>query len=137
MGIGSFSQSSRLSALLAPMQALAEWFVPEQHTANLFSAPAAGQRSLGHPDHLALPFSPEGSTGRRRAANAHSGAGKVGRTDLKSPAFRHLKVVRELDSAVSPACAGRMVISGRMADVCAELERMVQLERTPAGLPLR
>jgi hypothetical protein len=27
-----------------------------------------------------------------------------------------------------------MVISGRMADVCAELERMVQHERTHAGL---
>jgi hypothetical protein len=25
-------------------------------------------------------------------------------------------------------CAGRMVISGRMADVCAELDRMVALE---------
>ena len=35
-----------------------------------------------------------------------------------------LRVVRELDSAISPDCAGRMVISGRIADVCAELDRM-------------
>lgn len=35
-----------------------------------------------------------------------------------------LRVVRELDSAISPCCAGRMVISGRIADVCAELERL-------------
>ncbi|MDB5869992.1 MAG: hypothetical protein JWP96_2324 [Polaromonas sp.] len=35
-----------------------------------------------------------------------------------------LRVVREADPAISPDCAGRMVISGRMADVCAELDRM-------------
>lgn len=35
-----------------------------------------------------------------------------------------LRVVRESDSAIRPDCAGRMVISGRMADVCAELDRM-------------
>ena len=37
-----------------------------------------------------------------------------------------LRVVREADSAIAPDCAGRMVISGRMADVCAELDRMEQ-----------
>ena len=42
----------------------------------------------------------------------------------KSRPHSCLRVVRELDSAISPDCAGRMVISGRMADVCAELDRM-------------
>jgi len=37
---------------------------------------------------------------------------------------RGLRIVREIDSEVGPDCAGRMVISGRMADVCAELDRM-------------
>ena len=43
-----------------------------------------------------------------------------------STAFRAapLRVVRESDSALGAECAGRMVISGRMADVCAELDRM-------------
>lgn len=35
-----------------------------------------------------------------------------------------LKVLRVFEAGTSPACAGRMVISGRMADVCAELNRM-------------
>ena len=35
-----------------------------------------------------------------------------------------LRVVRESDVALGAECAGRMVISGRMADVCAELDRM-------------
>lgn len=35
-----------------------------------------------------------------------------------------LKVVREFEYGSSPLCAGRMRMSGRMADICAELERM-------------
>ena len=37
--------------------------------------------------------------------------------------------MREFEPGASPACAGRMVIAGRMADVCAELERMSQTQR--------
>lgn len=43
-----------------------------------------------------------------------------------APCSANLRVVREADSAIAPDCAGRMVISGRMADVCAELDRMAQ-----------
>jgi hypothetical protein len=124
MGIVSFSHSPVLSVLLAPIQA-----VPAQNTTSRSAAPGA-QR---FPKQLALPFASAGSTGRRYLANSH-GSAKIGRNTSKLPAVSHLKVVRELDTAVNPACAGRMVISGRMADVCAELERMVQHERTHAGL---
>jgi hypothetical protein len=37
-------------------------------------------------------------------------------------------VVRVLRTAASGADAGRIVISGRMADVCAELDRMAARE---------
>jgi hypothetical protein len=33
-----------------------------------------------------------------------------------------------VDACHAPASAGRMVISGRMADVCAELDRLAALE---------
>jgi hypothetical protein len=131
MGIVSFSPSPVLSVLLAPVQAIATWFVPARNTSSLFAAPARSQQV---PKQLTLPFAPAGGTGRRRAGNSHSVGTKIGRNASKLPAVSHLKVVREFDAAVSPACAGRMVISGRMADVCAELERMVQHERTLAGL---
>ena len=49
-------------------------------------------------------------------------------TVVKASSQRRLKVVREFDAGISPSCAGRMVISGRMADVCAELDRMAQKE---------
>jgi hypothetical protein len=41
---------------------------------------------------------------------------------------RPLRVVRVLDACQAPSGAGRMVISGRMADVCAELDRLAELE---------
>jgi hypothetical protein len=40
-----------------------------------------------------------------------------------------LRVVRVAeDGHASPSSAGRMVMSGRMADICAELDRLVHLE---------
>ncbi|GAB3474723.1 hypothetical protein GCM10011496_26500 [Polaromonas eurypsychrophila] len=50
----------------------------------------------------------------------------------KATAPRRLKVIREFEAGISPSCAGRMVISGRMADVCAELDRMSQRETAQA-----
>jgi hypothetical protein len=41
---------------------------------------------------------------------------------------RPLRVVRVVEASRAPAGAGRMFISGRMADVCAELERLAALE---------
>ena len=46
---------------------------------------------------------------------------------LKRPPAR-LKIVRQFEPDISPLCAGRMTISGSMADVCAELDRMVERE---------
>ena len=37
-----------------------------------------------------------------------------------------LKVIRLFEPGLSASCAGRMLISGKIADVCAELERMEQ-----------
>ncbi|MEP6789774.1 MAG: hypothetical protein ABI907_00300 [Ramlibacter sp.] len=44
------------------------------------------------------------------------------------PQRKPLRVVRVVDAFHAPAAAGRMVISGRMADVCAELDRLAALE---------
>lgn len=42
--------------------------------------------------------------------------------------MKPLRVVRVLEPSASRAVAGRMVISGRLADVCAELDRLVAQE---------
>ncbi len=46
---------------------------------------------------------------------------------VRRPAVR---VVRVLEPGQATAHTGRLVISGRMVDVCAELERMADLEAT-------
>lgn len=116
MGIVSFSHSPLLSILLAPAQALAAWFVPATRSGR-YGASARAQRANGQ---LALPFSSGAATALRETT--------PGKAMPKRPAPSRLRVVREFDANVGPACAGRMVISGRMADVCAELERMAQRE---------
>jgi len=40
---------------------------------------------------------------------------------------RPLRIVRVLEAGQPAATVGRMVISGRMADVCAELDRLAAL----------
>lgn len=42
---------------------------------------------------------------------------------------RPLRVLRVLDGPQERSAAGRMVISGRFADVCAELDRLAAAER--------
>ena len=41
---------------------------------------------------------------------------------------RPLRVLRGVDAGHAPSSAGRMVICGSIADVCAELDRLVALE---------
>ena len=119
MGIVSFSHSPLLSLLLAPVQALAAWFVPAQQSrCHQFSTSVRAQRADGQ---LALPFS-------AGPAPSPRGAAQAGKARPRNSAPSRLRIVREFDANVGPACAGRMVISGRMADVCAELERMAQRE---------
>ena len=50
-----------------------------------------------------------------------------------------LRVLRVCDAQPGPGDAGRMVISGRMADVCAELDRLAAREAalTPPTPPTR
>ena len=114
MGIASFSpqfgRTTGLSMLLAPIQALVALFVP-------------AQPALTHPR-------PAVSPSRAYRASAHSN--KIhkfadARSTLASfPAapVQRLKIVRQFEPGASRSCAGRLVISGRMSDVCAELERM-------------
>jgi hypothetical protein len=123
MQVVNFSHYSYLAALWSHIHMLAEWLTqpgPSEPLVPPANAPLAHQR-------LTLPF---GSTG-----GSHRRQNTVPVSSFKSAAFEGkgrtmftLKVVRAPDAAVGPRCAGRMTISGRMADVCAELDRMTQRE---------
>ncbi|GAC1525059.1 MAG: hypothetical protein NVS2B4_00720 [Ramlibacter sp.] len=68
-----------------------------------------------------------GDAGRRTGLYTLAGHGHVAWPDRRHVG-RPLRVLRVVDVG-HPACtAGRMVISGRMADVCAELDRLAALE---------
>lgn len=101
MGIALFTVSS----LFAPLQGLLSWFMP--------SAPQAARpapRPAFRPEFL------------------RTAPGPQVRAPGKACVPRPLRVLRVVDPGHAPASAGRMVISGRMADVCAELDRMAAHE---------
>ena len=123
MGNIRFLHSPMLSVLRGPVQAVAAWFVTAQKASGQPAMPVGVQRATSQ---LELPFASNNTVVRRRHALVNTTATKFSKTALEVPARSRLRVVRQFDSAVSPACAGRMVISGRMTDVCAELDRLVQ-----------
>ena len=95
-----------IADLLLPLQAFASrWSAPRRTT----------RRDL--------------SSGLRYVAIHPSCSGRppVGKADAAARTERPLRVVRVVD-ARHATCANRVIISGRMADVCAELDRLAALE---------
>ena len=118
MGIASFSPTS----LFDSFQGLVGWF-------NLNAAKTRSMRQL-----LALRPGPM----RGNACVSHASSTAAVRSTC--PTFnqvaplrplRPLRVLRVVDGPQPRANAGRMLISGRMADVCAELDRLAALEAGP------
>jgi hypothetical protein len=61
----------------------------------------------------------------RACTRTHTGTNRTASAD----ALRPLRVLRVFEAGQKPSHVGRMVISGRMADVCAELDRLAACER--------
>ncbi len=133
MGIVSFSdtiaRSPLLAVLLAPLQTLAALFVPVSSVSRTGSgapaskptcrAMAAPAKAMVEPARHAMLNRPHPRP--TMVKSAHFG-------HLSRPQVTRLKVLREFDPGIGRAYAGRMIISGRMADVCAELDRMERRE---------
>lgn len=68
---------------------------------------------------------------RRTGLHTAAGHGHVAWPPMRRD-DRPLRVLRVVDAGHGASTAGRMVISGRMADVCAELERLAALETAAA-----
>ena len=124
MGIVSFShcfsRTPVLSVLLAPLQTLVGLFGP--------ATPASGNASVLAsktciPRKMAMGTGPHACQAGKKDALI---ASRV-KSPLK-PSRSRLKIVRQFEPGASSLCAGRMTISGSMADVCAELDRMAQRE---------
>jgi hypothetical protein len=120
MGIALFT----ISSLLAPLQGLVGRLLP----ADLLPAahiPRRPSRLVTQPRSTTLRAV---KTPAYQAGQIRSFPGKMG---PRSHRTLPLRVVRSVDSGIPAGSTGRMVISGRMSDVCAELDRLAAMEVAP------
>ena len=121
MGIALFT----LSALFAPLQQLVSRLIPSSPVPTTLRQPSwsdgAAHRVAPRIPHTLPPQPCLSRTILRKDCTAMS------RRTL------HLRVVRTVEAGIPAGSTGRMVISGRMADVCAELERLAALEAKREG----
>lgn len=106
MGITLFT----VEGLLAPLRSLMKWLARAWNR----------QRST--------PASPAAAAGRAGSKCGCIGAATSGSVRV-SPRLP-VRIVRVVEPSHAPASAGRMFISGRMADVCAELDRLATADAT-------
>lgn len=121
MGIALFA----LSNLFAPLQTAASRFAPAQTRMSVPTgrpAPAAPQEGARQASLRTVAANEAGTTGAALAQSTSA--------PRRAPALR---VVRNIEAGIPVGSSGRMVISGRMADVCAELDRLATLESTRRG----
>jgi hypothetical protein len=95
--------------LWSPLRHLLHWLLPSHH--------------VGHIDqtilHSKKQYAPLLVAPRARPMPAST---------CFKPNIKPLRIVRVLETGQPRAAVGRMVISGRMADVCAELDRLAACE---------
>jgi hypothetical protein len=103
-----------ISDLMAPVQAWARWLLPIPRQGRALQAPSA---QASH--HSRTPNSIAHKPMAARAKAIYHG---------QTPAARPLRIERIVESGQPASQVGRMVMSGRMADVCAELDRLVARE---------
>ena len=114
-------------ALVSPMQAVVDFFAPWEKDHQAPKTPDAAPSSKLQPvacstAHLGR----AANQARFRTQDPHP---------LALPASGKVRVLRVMDAAIPPHSAGRMVISGRLSEVCAELDRLSRQECPDASLP--
>ncbi len=129
--------------ILAPLQGLFRWFAAGALPRRCTVQPAGVRNGDGNGDgdaqsktintiaNFAVPTRARGTNSTKiRAITPFrtQPARSVMRPSPKSDASPVLRVMRVLEAGQAPATVGRMVISGRMADVCAELDRLAARE---------
>ena len=117
--MNSFHATLRFTAhaLISPVHAVVGFFAPWEKA----------QEPL-HPDSQTVQRPPAASSPTSANCLLHRAANQaqfaVDRSAVPAHARRKVRVLRVIDNAIPPSSAGRMVISGRLSEVCAELERL-------------
>ncbi|WP_394756246.1 hypothetical protein [Rhodoferax sp.] len=108
-------------AILAPLQTLWRWLMPALPSLSELPTTLRGRAKPPHQPrrHNELTW--------RAGDDQRHGTGKRA-TPSHASAHRPLRIVRVMEAGQASTQVGRMVISGRMADVCAELDRLAACE---------
>lgn len=130
MGIGNFSlglsRSLKLPLVSTPIQVLTTLF-----RSTCGGAPARFKQQIRDNEARSASAALRIQSPSPLAIKAIVKSRESARTvNLSDPSHGPVRIVRSLEEDVGQLCAGRMCISGRMADVCAELDRMAQSEST-------
>mgnify|MGYP003577882207 CR=1 FL=1 len=127
--------------LLTPLQQAVEWLSgapSEKHAGRAGDADDAADASTPEADPAAAPAQgSDAGDSRSPKSTSRPRPSRTWRGPMRAPseqrAVAGVRVVRVVEERVAArAQAGRMVISGRLADVCAELERLAALESVEA-----
>lgn len=150
-----------LSHLIAPLQVVVLFFAPHAVTAKpagvrlpsrwLAAAPSSACPESA-PGRTALRTSRSAnSVGAQRSQSAHVGSTQPQHAastqglrtaritypqavaQVTAKPIHRVRVVRNVDAALPADRAGRMAISGRFADVCAELDRLAAMDMRAAA----
>ncbi len=113
-----------LSLLIAPLQAVVLFFAPH----------AVGTKPLGmrSPARSTAPAAMPANTLGTAAPRASRITYPSSMPHISAKPIHRVRVVRNIDTALPAERAGRMVVSGRFADVCAELDRLASMEMRTA-----
>ena len=131
--------------ILAPLQGLFRWFAGVAMPSRRHAQPAGGCKGdIGAKENAMIYIASYAMPGRARGINdaqiratarcrvqpAPPVVPRLPRShpSTRLPVSRVLRVMRVMEAGQAPASVGRMVISGRMADVCAELDRLAARE---------
>lgn len=95
--------------LWAPLRQVLQWLLPSTNTGPLTQASISPSRQ----------YAPVLVAARAIPVRARASFGSQ---------HKPLRIVRVVETGQSRNAVGRMVISGRMADVCAELDRLAACE---------
>ncbi len=125
-----------LSVLVAPVQAVVLFFAPHASTikptgirtparahANAWPSNAPRAPSVSEASRSGL-----GHAGRTTYRHTHPRPSSITKPGISAKPLHRVRVVRNVDASLPADRAGRMVVSGRFADVCAELDKLASLE---------
>jgi hypothetical protein len=121
-----------LSLLIAPVQAVVLFFAP--HAA---AGKPSGVRMPARAHAGAWQSSaPHTSFVNAASGNSFAHGGRAtyprNKASISAKPIHRVRVVRNIDTSLPADRAGRMVVSGRFADVCAELDKLASMEMQAA-----